>query len=249
MKFDYTGQTVLITGATRGIGKQIAEDLAKLGATLLLTGTDKKQISKINETIRPQESDDKYFCVDFSDKGSIDQFIKDIKEYDKIDVCINNAGINRIDYIAEIPTKDWDDIIAVNLKAPFLIIKEVSKKMKKYGYGRIVNIGSIFGSISKEKRAAYSSSKFGLRGLTTAVSNELAKYNILVNSVSPGFVLTDLTREILSMEEMKALAVQVPAGRLAEPEEISRAVIFLASKLNSYITGHNLIMDGGYTNV
>ena len=116
-------------------------------------------------------------------------------------------------------------------------------------YGRIVNIASIFGVISKEKRAVYSATKFGIHGLTVGCSNDLAKYNVLVNTVSPGFVLTDLTRKNLSVSEMEELSNQIPIKRLAEPADISNVVIFLMSNLNQYLTGQNIIVDGGFTNV
>jgi len=121
--------------------------------------------------------------------------------------------------------------------------------MKKNLYGRIINIASIFGVISKAKRSIYTTSKFGLRGLTVTSSIELAPFNVLVNSISPGFVLTELTKNILSEEEMKNIALQVPMGRFAEVDEISRVVLFLASSMNTYITGQNIVVDGGFTNV
>ncbi len=250
MKIDFNGKVVLVTGATRGIGRQIADDFTELGAELILTGTNEGEIKSLNRSIEQLENHKKkYYCVNFLDANSTKEFLDVLRDYNRIDVCVNNAGINRIDYIDETKTEDWDDIIAVNLKTPYLITREISKIMQKNAYGRIVNIGSIFGSISREKRSIYSSSKFGLRGLTVASSNELARYNILVNTVSPGFVLTELTKSILSEEEMTELITQVPMGRLAEPSEISKVVLFLASGFNTYLTGQNIIVDGGYVNV
>ena len=121
--------------------------------------------------------------------------------------------------------------------------------MKDRHYGRVINIASIFSVISKPKRALYSMTKFGLCGLTVASALGLAPYNVLVNSVSPGFVLTDMTRSILSQEEMKELSSQVPLGRFAKPEEISKLILFLASDLNTYLTAQNIVVDGGFTNV
>ncbi len=246
MNIDFKGKRVLVTGATRGIGRKIAEDLAEAGAELILTGTNEDEIKKLNLSGGPNM---KYYRVDFTDTGSVEGFLKELGKFDRIDVCINNAGINKIDLIDEVEDKDWDDIIAVNLKGPFLLTRAVSGIMKKNGYGRIVNIASIFGVVSKEKRSTYSTTKFGLRGMTKAASNELAGYGVLVNAVSPGFVLTDLTRSILSEKEMKEIAQRVPAKRLAQPEDISKVVLFLASDLNTYLTGKNIVVDGGFIDV
>lgn len=251
MKFDFTGKVALVTGATRGIGKQIADDLETLGAELILTGTNRIEIDELNKqsalTGLPKK---RYFCVEFKRTETINKFIEELKlEHNKIDICINNAGINKTDYIWETELEDFENILSVNLAAPFMITREVSRMMKTNGYGRIVNISSIFGEISRERRSIYSMSKFGLNGLTLASSNELARYNVLVNAISPGFVLTDLTKGILSKKEIEELSKQVPLGRFAEPSEISKAVIFLASDMNTYISGQNIVVDGGYINV
>jgi len=250
MNIDFQGQTVLVTGATRGMGKQFADDFANLGANLILTGTGKDEIETLNrEAKHDRQSSKKYYAVDFANADSTKTFIEAIEAYQKIDVCINNAGINRINFIDETLLKDWKEILAVNLEAPFMITRTVSRLMKKNRYGRIINIASIFGVISKAKRSMYTTTKFGLRGLTVASAIELAPYNVLVNSVSPGFVLTELTRNILSEVEMEDLARQVPIGRFAETDEISRVVLFLASSLNTYLTGQNIVVDGGFVNV
>ncbi len=250
MKIDFQEQTVLVTGATRGMGKQFADDFAKLGANLILTGTDKDEIETLNrEAKHKKHVTREYYAVDFANAESTKTFIEAIETYQKIDVCINNAGINRINLIDETLLEDWKDILKVNLEAPFMITRAVSRLMKKNRYGRIINVASIFGVISKAKRSIYTTTKFGLRGLTVSSAIELAPYNILVNSVSPGFVLTELTKSILSEEEMKDLASQVPINRFAEPAEISHVVLFLASSLNTYLTGQNVIVDGGFVDV
>ena len=251
MKFDFTGKTALVTGATRGIGKQIADDPADLGADLILTGTNPVRVDELNkESALAALTRKKYFSVDFKCNDSTNKFIEGLEsEYSKIDICVNNAGINKTDYIWETELEDFNNILKVNLTTPFMITRKVSKIMKKNGYGRIVNISSIFGVISREKRSIYSITKFGLRGLTLAASNELARYNVLVNAVSPGFVLTELTKSILSKKEIKGLSKQVPIGRFADPSEISKIVLFLASDINTYISGQNIVVDGGYVNV
>lgn len=250
MKVDFEGQVALITGATRGIGKQLAEDFSTLGARLILTGTKEEQIQALRRSSRGlDESKVRYFCVDFADRTSTGAFLEELGKLERIDVCVNNAGINRINYLDETSEEDWNDIMAVNLKAPFMIMRTVGKTMKQNRYGRIVNIASVFGVISREKRSIYSASKFGLRGLTVAGSNELARHNVLVNAVSPGFVRTDLTARILGEREIAELTEQIPVGRFATPDEISKVVLFLASSMNTYITGQNIIVDGGYVNV
>ena len=250
MRIDFTDQVVLVTGATRGIGRQISDDLLRLGATLILTGRSEEGINKLHESLTEKIKDRvSVVKADFSERQSMEAFLEKVRDYGRIDVCVNNAGINRINYIDETDLEDWDEINMVNLRAPFIIIREISRIMKENGYGRIVNIASIFGHISREKRSVYSATKFGLRGLTMAASNDLAKYNILVNAVSPGFVLTELTKNILSKREIKELAHQIPVKRLAMPDDISRVVLFLASSLNTYITGQSIVVDGGYVNV
>ena len=246
MKIDFTGKTVLITGATRGIGKQVADDMAQAGATLIVTGTNIKPVYEVNRQFYPTRP---LQCrVNFLDDQSTDDFI-DFISTQKIDVCINNAGINTIAPICHVQDTDWHDIMKVNLTAPYKIMKTVAKNMKQQRYGRIVNIASIWGTIGKEQRACYSASKFGLRGLTLASAAELARYNVLINTVSPGFTLTELTRQILEEEEMEELCAEIPVGRMADPEEISKVVLFMASDLNTYISGQNIVADGGFVNV
>jgi 3-oxoacyl-[acyl-carrier protein] reductase len=246
MRIDFTGQTVVVTGATRGIGKRIADDFAAAGARLMLTGTHPDEVEALNAAATDGR---RWHCVDFTRPGSAEAFAAELEGMERIDACVNNAGINRINPVDETRLEDWNDVVAVNLTGPMLVTRAVSRVMKRAGYGRIVNIGSIFGSVSREKRSVYSTTKFGIRGMTVASSNDLARYGILVNSVSPGFVLTDLTRRVLSEAERDELVRQVPAGRLAEPADISPAVLFLCSGLNTYITGQDVVVDGGFLNV
>ena len=160
-----------------------------------------------------------------------------------------SEDINKINPITEIVIDDWDWIHAVNLRGAFLLTQIVSERMKKQKFGKIINIASIFGVVSKEKRAAYSSSKWGLIGFTKAVALDLAPFNVLVNAISPGFVDTDLTRRTIGPENIKNLAETIPQGRLAKPEEIASVVLFLSSDQNTYITGQNIVVDGGVTSV
>mgnify|MGYP001287171071 FL=1 len=246
MKTEFLNKTVLVTGGTRGIGAAIVKQFYDLNANVLITGTDRKLLEKLNDS---SGSRLKYLYLDFTSTQSIKGFILKLEKYNQIDVLVNNAGVNKIDSIDNIIEEDWDNINNVNLKGPFQITKTVSKVMKKNQQGRIVNISSIFGVVSKAMRASYSTTKWGLVGFTKAVAVDLAPYNILVNAVSPGFIDTELTRKILGNNGIKEVVKSVPLKRLAAAEEVARLVVFLSGNQNSYITGQNIIIDGGFTSV
>ena len=249
MNFNLSDKTFLVTGGTRGIGAQIANDLYELGAKVLITGTNKSEINNLNNDFRYDNGRKIFFYLDFLDKNCIEVFLDEIISFYKIDGFVNNAGINILNSIQDAKLTDWNDMLAVNLTAPFQLLNALTPKMITQKYGRIVNIASIFGVISKEKRVVYSATKFGIHGLTVGSSNDLARYNILVNTVSPGFVLTDLTMANLSKEEIATLIEKIPIRRMAETSDISKLVLFLLSDLNQYITGQNIIIDGGFTNI
>jgi len=249
-EIDFSGKVVLITGATRGIGAALARDFCAAGADLILTGTNLQQINELNRNNADAGvTNIRYVQADFSDEISLQSFLDDIARCKRIDVCINNAGTNRIDFIDLTKIEDFELLTQVNLRAPFLISRQVSRLMKQANYGRIVNIASIWSVITKARRSIYSTTKFGLVGMTKAVAVDIAKYNILVNAVSPGFTMTELTKSTLSENEIQELSSQVPMQRFAQPEEISKVVLFLASDLNTYITGQNIVVDGGFVSV
>lgn len=247
MKLDFTSKTVLITGATRGIGKALADLFEQSGARLILTGTNSSKITLLNNEY--SNSQKKYYELDFSNSLSLSSFIEITDNIDKIDVLINNAGINIIDNFVETKDRDFDKLIEINLKGPYVLSKYIANKMKSQNYGRIINICSIWSRITRPKRSLYTMTKNGLHGLTQTMAIELSKFNIMVNSLSPGFTLTDLTRETNSEEELKTISSMIPIGRMAEPNEIAKVALFLASEHNSYLTGQNIVVDGGFTNV
>lgn len=229
----------VVTGSSRGIGFAIASKLLEDGIEVISTGTN-------SESTAPEGT--RYRQVNFLDDNSFNDFLNFVKG-ENIDILINNAGINRINKFSEITTNDFDDIIKVNLRSPFLLCQAVIKNMESNGWGRIVNLTSIFGKISKEQRASYSSSKFGLDGMTIALSAELSKFGILANSVGPGFIQTDMTENILGKSGIKEIEKQIPISRLGTVEEVANLVSWLVSDSNSYLTGQNLIIDGGFSRV
>ncbi len=244
MKLDFTGKTALVTGASRGIGHQVARDLAECGARLIVTST---HASDAGALVRALGSDVRHIAVDFARSESRRQFLVELRSLPVLHVCINNAGATRHGPSELATEEDWDTTHDVNLKAPFFVSQAVAEVMKRGDYGRIVNISSIWGHISMAGRSVYAASKFGLRGMSVTYALELARFNVLVNVVSPGFTLTDMVRQNYSEEHLREIAARIPVGRLGNVEDVSRAVLFLASDLNSYITGKSLVVDGGYT--
>ncbi len=229
----------VVTGATRGIGYAITERLLLDGMDVIATGTS-------NDAEYPVGAD--YYPVDFLDDSSVLSFIAILKQK-KIDILINNAGINKIDEFENIEISDFNSIQKINLKTPFLLCQAVIPYMKKNKWGRIVNISSIWGNVSKEYRAAYSSSKFGLDGMTVALAAEVASMGILANSVGPGFIDTELTRKVLGRKGIKEIQNTIPIKRLGTPSEVASFISWLVSSENTYISGQNIMIDGGFSRV
>jgi len=229
----------VVTGATRGIGYAIAERLLKDGLEVIATGTRKNAKHPAGSS---------YYQVDFFDDNSVNKFIQYLKKQ-RINILVNNAGINKIGKFSSIEVKDFDLILRVNLRVPFQICQAVIPYMEKEKWGRIVNLTSIFGNITKEYRASYSSSKFGLDGMTAALAAEVSERGILANSVGPGFIDTDMTRDVLDKSDISKLKGRIPMKRLGQVNEIAALVSWLVSDENTYITGQNLMIDGGFTRV
>ena len=240
MKLDFKNKIVLITGGEGGLGKSICSKFLQLGAKVIVT-TTKKEL--VNKKTRKKI----YMHLNYNNKNSVQNFLNNLRKIKKIDILINNAGINQLSYINEIDEKYLEEIYGVNLKGPIIMTKQISKIMIKNRSGKIVNISSIFGVVGKSGRSLYSATKFGLIGLTKSSALDLAKYNILVNSVAPGVINAGLTKKILKSKELKKIKDEIPLNRLGEPLAVSYLVCFLCSNLNTYITGQNFVIDGGYT--
>lgn len=243
MKIDFAGKTALVTGGTRGIGAAIARLLAESGARVIVTGSHSK--SQANAPKGPRLV---FEAVDFTDHAATQAFAARMAE-ERIDILVNNAGINRINAVGDIRDKDWNEILAVNLNAPMILCRALAPKMAERRFGRIVNITSIFGIVSRAQRASYSASKFALTGLTRALALDYAAGGVLANALAPGFIDTELTHSILCGEQRRELATQTPLGRLGSAEEIARVAVFLASEANTFITGQCIVADGGFTSV
>ena len=216
---------VLITGGSRGIGQAIAAKFNENGY----------------EVFAPSHSE-----LDLTDEMSINQFINNYREM-YFDVIINNAGRNDINLIEQIKDEEIARMMSINLIAPIKLIRGFVGKMKEHHYGRIINIGSIWCVVSKGGRTVYSATKHAIHGVTSTLSIELAADNILVNTVCPGFTLTEMTRKNNSPDEILAISKDIPIGRMAEPDEIAEVVYFLGHETNTYLTGQKIIVDGGYT--
>lgn len=243
--FSLKGKTVLVTGASRGIGKAIATQLQSLGATVIGTATSDHGAEKISDYLMQGEVKGKGCVLNVTDDESIASIFTMIKnEYGAIDILINNAGITRDNLFMRMKADEWQDIIDTNLSSVFKISKAVIRPMMKNRTGRIINIGSVVGTMGNAGQVNYATAKAGLIGFTKSLAREVASRGITVNTVSPGFIDTDMTQS-LTDEQKEAIFAQVPANRLGKPEEIANAVAFLASDSAAYITGETLHVNGG----
>ena len=240
-----TDQLALVTGASRGIGQAIAQALGEQGATVIGTATSDNGADNITAALQAAGISGKGMTLNVSDSESVAQCLKQIAdEFGVVDILVNNAGITRDALLMTMKDEQWDDIINTNLSSIYRMSKAVLRPMMKKRAGRIINISSVVGATGNPGQTNYAAAKAGLVGFSKSLAREIGSRNITVNTVAPGFIDTDMTRE-LSEEQRDALAKQIPLARLGSAEEVAAAVVFLASPGAGYITGETLHVNGG----
>jgi 3-oxoacyl-[acyl-carrier protein] reductase len=239
--FSLTGKVALVTGASRGIGKAIATQLQTLGATVVGTATSENGAEKISEYLGAGNG---LVLNVTSDESIADMFSAIKAAHGGVDILVNNAGITRDNLFMRMKDDEWQDIIDTNLTSIFKVSKAAIRPMMKKRDGRIINIGSVVGSMGNAGQVNYSTAKAGLLGFTKSLAREIASRGITVNTIAPGFIDTDMT-QTLTDEQKEGIFSQVPANRLGKPEEIASTVAFLASDAAAYITGETIHVNGG----
>ena len=239
------GEIALVTGASRGIGAAIADELGKLGATVIGTATTAEGAERITERFQGKQISGEGVQLDINQHETITELLKTITEkYGSVTTLVNNAGITRDNLLMRMKDQEWDDIISTNLTSVFHVTKACLRGMMKARYGRIINVSSVVGAVGNAGQANYAAAKAGIIGFSKSLAREVASRNVTVNAVAPGFITSDMTKA-LSDDQKNNLLASVPAGRLGDVNEVAHAVAFLASKRAAYITGQTLHVNGG----
>lgn len=239
------GQIALVTGASRGIGAAIAQELGKLGAIVIGTATSESGAAQIFQALQQSGIKGAGKALDVNDSAQVEAVLKSIgDEFGTLSILVNNAGITKDTLLMRMSDEDWDAVLSTNLKSVFRMSQAVLRPMMKARYGRIINISSVVGHMGNAGQTNYAAAKAGMAGFTKSLAREVGSRNITVNCVAPGFIDTDMTRA-LSEEHRNSLLQHIPLGRLGAAEEVAATVGFLASARAGYITGETLHVNGG----
>ena len=239
------GKVALVTGASRGIGQAIAFELGRQGAIVIGTATSEAGAARIGEALKEQGIQGAGLMLDVASSESVDAVLEQIqRDFGAVAILVNNAGITRDNLMLRMKDEEWFDVINTNLNSLFRLSKAVLRGMTKARWGRIISIGSVVGAMGNAGQANYAAAKAGLEGFSRALAREVGSRSITVNSVAPGFIDTDMTRE-LPEAQREALLTQIPLGRLGQAEEIAKVVGFLASDGAAYVTGATVPVNGG----
>ena len=242
MQIDLSSRVALVTGGTRGIGRDIATTLAECGARVVVTG---RELQRAEEAAAAVGAGARGFAADMADSAAVAKLVADVEEQvGPIDILVNNAGLTRDNIIMRLKDEDWDAVMNANLRGAFVATRAASRGMMKRRWGRIINISSVVGLMGNKGQANYAASKAGLIALTKSVAKELGSRNVLVNAIAPGFIETEMTEE-MTAEARSGLTSMIPLERLGKPRDVSAMVAFLASEQASYITGQVFVVDGG----
>ncbi len=240
-----TDKVAIVTGASRGIGRAIALALAAQGAKVVASARNGEALDNLVAEIKGQGGEATAVVGDVAVSTDAARLIEQaVDAYGQVDILVNNAGITRDGLLLRMKDEDWDAVLDTNLKGAFLCIRAAAKVMSKQRSGRIINISSVVGEMGNAGQANYCASKAGLLGLTKSVARELARRNVTVNAITPGFIVTDMT-DGMTDKAREAMTEQIPLGRLGEADDIANAVIFLCSDQSSYVTGQVLGVNGG----
>jgi len=239
------GKIVLVTGATRGIGKAIALTLGSSGATVIGTATTESGVANISKVFAESKITGKGMKLDVTDNEQVSNLVKNIGEdFGSVDILVNNAGITRDNILLRMKEDEWEDIINTNLSSIYKMSKSVLRGMIKKRSGRIISITSVVGAMGNAGQSNYAAAKAGIIGFTKSLAREVGVRGVTVNAVAPGFIETDMTGS-LPNDQKEALASQIPLGRLGAANEVAEAVLFLAGESGSYITGQTIHVNGG----
>lgn len=240
------GKVAIVTGASRGIGRDIALLFAKEGAKLTLTARNEENLKSLADEIRQMGGEETLcFPLDVKDGAKVEEMTdKTLDKFGRVDILVNNAGVTRDGLLLRMSDEDWDEVLDTNLKGTFLCLKAVAKPMMRQRAGRIINMASVIGLIGNAGQANYAASKAGIIALTKSAAKELGSRNILVNAIAPGFIDTEMT-QALSDDIKKAILKSIPVGVFGRPIDVAKTALFLAGDGSGFVTGQVITVDGG----